>query len=353
MRLDSGAALDGPVDIRADAEAAERDGYDGYWVSEVKHDPFVGLALATTVTRQVELGTAIAVAFARSPMTTAGMAEDLQALSGGRLRLGLGTQVRPHITRRFSMPWSHPAPRMREYVLALRAIWDTWHTGAPLDFRGEFYSLTLMTPMFTPQAHGFGAPPVFLAGVGETMTEVAGEVAAGFLPHGFTTERYLREVTLPALRRGREKAGTTLDGFSVKGSPLIAAGRTEEELDAAVTGVQGQIAFYGSTPAYRPVLELHGWGELGDELHTLSLAGRWSEMGRLIEREVLDAFAVVGPPEQVGPEVVRRFGDVFDRMSLYLPYAAEPALVAAIAAGVRGAAGAREEAPAGFGITGV
>jgi probable F420-dependent oxidoreductase len=202
VELDRGAALDSAVDVRGDASAAEADGFDGYWLSEVKHDPFVGLAVAAGATDRVHLGTAIALAFARNPMTTASAANDLQALFQGRFLLGLGTQVRAHITRRFSMPWSHPAPRMREYVLALRAIWDTWHTGVPLDFRGDFYAHTLMTPMFVPPEHPFGAPPVLLAGVGEAMTEVAGEVADGFLAHGFTAERYLREVTLPG-RRGR------------------------------------------------------------------------------------------------------------------------------------------------------
>jgi probable F420-dependent oxidoreductase len=196
-----------------------------------------------------------------------------------------------------------------------------------------------MTPMFTPQRHGFGPPPVLLAGVGETMTEVAGEVADGFLPHGFTTERYLREVTLPALRRGREKAGTTLEGYTVKGSPLVATGRTEGELAAAVDGVKGQIAFYGSTPAYRPVLELHGWGDLGDHLHALSREGRWAAMGPLVDDEVLDAFAVVGPPDEAGAEVIRRYGDVFDRLTLYTPYDADPETLRQVVAAVRATAG--------------
>jgi probable F420-dependent oxidoreductase len=338
VRLDRGAALDSPADIRGDAAAAEQEGFDGFWTSEVKHDPFVGLAVAATATERVQLGTAIALAYARNPMTTAVAANDLQALSGGRLLLGLGTQVKAHITRRFSMPWSHPAPRMREYVLALRAIWDTWHTGVPLDFRGEFYSHTLMTPMFEPPRHGFGAPPVLLAGVGEAMTEVAGEVADGFLTHGFTTERYLREVSLPALARGRQKAGATLDGFTVKGSPMVATGRTAEELGTAKAGVRAQIAFYGSTPAYRTVLELHGWGELGDRLHTLSREGRWAEMGPLVDDEVLHAFAVVGAPEEAGKEVVRRYGDVLDRLTVYAPYDADPQLLTCVAAAVREAA---------------
>jgi probable F420-dependent oxidoreductase len=339
VKLDRGAALDGPVDVRPDAADAEAAGFDGYWLTEVKHDPFVGLALAATATERVELGTSIAVAFARNPMTTAAAANDLQALSGGRLALGLGTQVRAHITRRFAMPWSHPAPRMREYVLALQAIWESWATGAPLDFRGEFYEHTLMTPMFTPQAHGFGPPPVLLAGVGETMTEVAGEVADGFLTHGFTTERYLREVTLPALERGRAKAGRGPEGFTVKGSPMVATGRSAEQLEKATAGVRGQIAFYGSTPAYRPVLELHGWGELGDRLHALSREGRWAEMGPLVDDDVLHAFAVVGPPEDAGAEVVRRYGDVLDRLTLYTPYDADPALMTEVVTSVRAATG--------------
>jgi probable F420-dependent oxidoreductase len=338
VKLDRGTALDGVIGVQADAAAAERDGFDGFWLSEVKQDPFVGLAAAATATERVQLGTAIALAFARNPMTTAASANDLQALSGGRFVLGLGTQVKAHITRRFSMPWSHPAPRMREYVLALRAIWDSWHNGSPLDFRGEYYTHTLMTPMFVPPQHDFGPPPVLLAGVGETMTEVAGEVADGFLPHGFTTERYLREVTFPALERGRAKAGASLDGFVVKGSPMIATGRSEEELEEAKAGVRSQIAFYGSTPAYRGVLELHGWGELGDRLHQLSREGGWARMGSLLDDEVLETFAVVGTPEDVGPELVRRYGDLLDRATLYTPYAVDAELLTSLASAVRAAA---------------
>ncbi|MCU1616297.1 MAG: hypothetical protein JWO98_3837 [Frankiales bacterium] len=332
MDVDSALNPDVTLDIRAQAAAVEAEGFDGLWLSEVKHDPFIGVALAATVTERATLGTAIALAFARNPMSTAAAANDLQALSGGRLILGLGTQVKAHITRRFSMPWSHPAARMREYVLALRAIWDTWHTGAALDFRGEFYSHTLMSPMFVPERHAFGAPRVVVAGVGEAMTEVAGEVADGFLPHGFTTERYLREVTVPALLRGRSRRGAGLEGFAICGGPFVVTGATDEETAAAAEQVRGQIAFYGSTPAYRPVLELHGWGALGEELHGLSRAGRWTEMSGLVSDEVLRTFAVVGAPDEIGPEILRRYGDLFTRVTLYASSRAHPRIGAALRA---------------------
>jgi probable F420-dependent oxidoreductase len=217
MKIDTSLHSAGPVDQREAARRAEEAGYDGLWAAEVKHDPFVALTLASTETENIDLGTSIALAFARNPMSLAGTAHDLHAVSGGRLYLGLGTQVKAHITRRFSMPWSRPAARMREYVLAVRAIWACWAEGTALDFEGEFYSHTLMTPMFVPRPHGFGPPKVLLAGVGETMTRTAGEVADGFLCHGFTTERYLREVTVPALRKGR---GNGLGDFQLVGLPM-------------------------------------------------------------------------------------------------------------------------------------
>jgi probable F420-dependent oxidoreductase len=271
-------------------------------------------------------------------MTTAALANDLQGLSQGRFMLGLGTQVRAHITRRFSMPWSQPAARMREYVMALRAIWSAWHDGAPLDFQGDFYTHTLMTPMFTPGEHGYGTPPVYLAGVGLTMTETAGEVADGFLAHGFTTEKYLREVTIPALRRGRERAGASMNDFTISGFPFIVTGNTEEEMTAAAVGARERIAFYASTPAYLPVLELHGWAELGHELHTLSKAGEWTTMGTLIDDDVLNAFAVVAEPDGVAAGLVSRYGDVMDRATLYLPYEVDDATVNAIVGQIRAAA---------------
>ena len=335
MKVDTGFAVTTSVDVRDQASRGERDGYSAVWTSEVKHDPFVSLALAATATERVQLGTSIALAFARNPMSTAVAANDIHQLSGGRLLLGLGSQIKAHITRRFAMPWSHPAPRMREYILALQAIWDCWNNGTKLDFRGEFYSHTLMTPFFEPGPNPYGPPAVLLAGVGEGMTVAAGEVADGFLCHGFTTDRYIREVTVPALTEGRGRAGLDLAGFEISGSPLVATGRTEEQLAEAKTGVRGQIAFYGSTPAYRGVLELHGWGALADELHALSVAGRWGEIGGLIDDDVLNAFAVVGAPEEVSTELLARYGDTMTRMTLYTPYAADAGVLAEIAAAVQ------------------
>ena len=339
MKVDAAFPLDGPADVREAAARGEQAGYGALWTAETQHDPFVTLTLAATVTKNVKLGSAIALAFARNPMSLAVQANDVQLISGGRLLLGLGSQVKTHITRRFSMPWSHPAARMREYVLALQAIWACWNEGTRLAFRGDFYTHTVMTPFFSPGPSPFGPPPVFLAGVGPAMTAVAGEVADGFLCHGFTTERYLREVTLPALAEGRRRGGTARAGFEVAGSPLVATGRTEQELAAAVLGVRGQIAFYGSTPAYRPVLERHGWGALADELHTLSRTGRWDDMAALIDDDVLTAFAVVAEPDRVAPELLRRYGDIMTRMTLYTPYHADAGLVAAIAAEIQAGSG--------------
>jgi probable F420-dependent oxidoreductase len=324
--------VDGNIgfDLTQAAKAAgnlESAGYSGAWTAETSHDPFLPLLLAAEHTDEIELGTSIAVAFARSPMTLANTAWDLQAYSGGRFVLGLGSQIKPHITKRFSMEWSHPAARMRELIMAMRAIWNTWLTGEKLAFRGEFYTHTLMTPFFTPpptDLEGFGPPKVFLAGVGELMTEVAGEVCDGFICHGFTTEKYLREVTLPALERGRAKAGKSMDGFEIIGPSFVVTGDGDEELEAASAATRQQISFYGSTPAYRGVLDIHGWGGLQDELNTLSKQGEWEKMGTLIDDEILNTFAVVGEPEAIAPELSRRYGDVIQRISFYAPYQSDP-----------------------------
>jgi probable F420-dependent oxidoreductase len=326
MKVDGGIGTD-LHKAGAQAKEVEAAGYSGAWTAETSHDPFFPLLLAAEHTETLELGTSIAVAFARNPMTLANIGWDLQAFSKGRFILGLGSQIKPHITKRFSMEWSHPAPRMREMILAIRAIWDTWENGTPLNFRGDFYTHTLMTPFFTPDRAdlaGFGVPKIFLAGVGELMTEVAGEVCDGFICHGFTTEKYLREVTIPALARGRAKAGKTMEGFEIIGPSFVVTGGNEGEMEAAAAGTRQQIAFYGSTPAYRGVLDIHGWGGLQDELNTLSKQGKWVEMGKLIDDEILNTFAVVGEPEQVAPELHKRYGDVIQRISFYAPYKTDP-----------------------------
>jgi probable F420-dependent oxidoreductase len=319
MKIDGG--IRGGLDqATASAAELERRGYDGVMSAETSHDPFLPLLLAAQGTERVDLMTSIAVAFARSPMTLAQTAWDLQAGSHGRFVLGLGSQIKPHITRRFSMPWSHPAARMREMILAIRAIWACWNDGTKLDFRGDFYTHTLMTPFFNPGPNPHGDARIFLAGVGELMTEVAGEAADGFICHGFTTRRYLDEVTLPALEKGRAKAGKTMDGFELSGPMFVVTGRDEAEMAAAAKGVRGQIAFYGSTPAYRKVLDMHGWGDLQGELNRMSKDGRWAEMGELIDDDILHEFAVVAPLDEVAAGLRARWGDVLGRLSFYTPY---------------------------------
>jgi probable F420-dependent oxidoreductase len=306
------------------ARELEDVGYDGAMSAETSHDPFLPLVTAAEHTERLELGTGIAVAFARNPMTLANVAYDLQRFSKGRFRLGLGSQIKAHIEKRFSMPWSHPAARMRELVLAIRAIWATWNEGQKLDFRGEFYRHTLMTPFFDPGPNPYGNPKILLAAVGHVMTEVAGEVADGVILHGFTTERYVREITLPALERGWAKAGKQRSDFEISGPLFVVTGTTDEELERAKSGTRQQIAFYGSTPAYRGVLELHGWGDLQDELNRLSKQGEWVAMGDLVTDDILDAFAVVAEPEDIPKALLARYGDVVDRLSFYAPYQSDP-----------------------------
>jgi probable F420-dependent oxidoreductase len=337
MKVDTGALAATPSEVGPRARELEELGYDGLLTAETGHDPFLPLALAAEHTERIELGTGIAVAFARTPMVLAYTANDLQQMSQGRFILGLGSQIKPHIEKRFSMQWSHPARRMREYILALRAIWGAWNDGGRLAFEGEFYRHTLMTPFFSPPPHPFGAPKVFLAAVGEKMTEVAGEVADGVIIHGFTTERYVKEVTVPALERGLKKAGRDRASFEISGPLFVVTGTNEQELADAERGTKQQIAFYGSTPAYRPVLELHGWGDLQTELNALSKQGEWAKMGDLIDDEILRTFAVVAEPEGVGAELKRRYAGVVDRCSFYAPYRSDPQRWQAVIADLKAA----------------
>jgi probable F420-dependent oxidoreductase len=322
---------------KAAAAKLEADGYDGIWTGETKHDPFLQMLQAAEATTTATIGTSIAIAFARTPMTLANLGYDLQRYSEGRFVLGLGSQVKPHIERRFSMTWSHPAARMREMITAIRAIWSTWQDGTPLNFKGDFYTHTLMTPFFSPSPLDSGPPPIYLAGVGDLMTEVAGEVADGLFLHPFTTRKYIDATTLPALRRGAEKAGKTLDDFTVCGPSFVTCARDEESMAAAVKGTKNQIAFYASTPAYRNVLELHGWGDLQPELTALSKQGRWSDMGDLITDEILHTFSVVGEPAQVGRGLAEKLGDVAHRLTYYAPYKGDPTMWPEVTAALKAA----------------
>jgi len=322
MKIDAG--LVGSLATAATrAQELEAQGFDGLVTAELSSDPFFPLLLAAEKTERIDLMTSIAVAFSRNPMILANIGNDLQVHSKGRFILGIGSQIAPHITRRFSMPWSQPAARMREFILAMRAIWRCWYEGEKLDFRGEFYTHTLMTPMFAPTNNPHGAPRVVLAAVGPKMTQVAGEVADGMLVHAFTTQRYLQEVTIPALERGFAEGGRERAGFDLCYPAFIVTGKDEKEWEAARTAVTRQIGFYGSTPAYRGVLETHGWGELQSELNTLSKRGEWDTMGERITDEMVEEFAIVAEPQRVPGVLKSRFGGLVDRLLCTFPFATD------------------------------
>ena len=301
--------LDEVAAVAADLEAK---GADVLAAGEMNHDPIMLMAMAATSTNRAQIMTGISVAFARSPMTLALQAHDVQALSQGRFILGIGSQIRPHIERRYSMTWSKPAARMREYVSALKAIWACWYEDEPLDFRGEFYTHTLMTPMFTPRNKRFGAPPVYVAAVGPVMTRNAAEVADGVLVHSFTTEEYIRSTMLPAMEEGLATSGRKREDLKVVCSPFIITGETEEEFEKVKAATCKQIAFYASTPAYKPILDSIGYGELQPEFLRLSKAGEWLEMARLVDDELLNKVALVGDRETVASQFKQRYKDVAD-----------------------------------------
>lgn len=306
-----------PAEAAERAQTAESRGdVAGLFTPEGSHDPNITLALAAAATKRIEIGTGITLAFARTPMVTAYSAYDLQQLSGGRYVLGLGSQIKPHITRRFSMPWSRPAARMEEYVAALRAIWESWRTGAKLDFRGDFYEHTLMPPLFRPSP--LQAPPkIWIAGVGARMVEVAGRVGDGLLCHPLISRSYLEDVLTPSVMSGR---AANERPFEIATMAMVTSGRTEEELAQAIEGTRKQIGFYASTPAYKPVLDHHGWGDLHYAAHSLTKQGRWDELANLIDDTVLGTFAVVGEIKDVGPALRKRFAGAADRVTLSLPY---------------------------------
>lgn len=318
MRVETGIPMGDWRAVAAAAQRAEAQGFDGITMPEIANDPFVPLAFAAVATQRVQIGTAIAVAFPRSPMVVANTAWDLQTNSHGRFVLGLGPQVKGHNERRFSVPWSPPVPRLREYVEALRAIWRCWELREPLRYEGEHYRFTLMTPEFSPPASGLPPIPVTIAAVGEKMLRLAGRVCDGVRLHGFCTRRYLEEVALPRVFEGLERSGRDRKHFEVWGGGFIATGHDEAEVARQLEWCRYRIAFYGSTRSYQPVLTLHGWDDLAAKLHEMSKRGQWNEMAKQVPDDVVHAFVAAAPYRELKGAVEKRFGGLVDSIALGL-----------------------------------
>jgi probable F420-dependent oxidoreductase len=322
MKIDT--MLSGLDGVGEQARRLEELGVDGAFTFEGPHDVFTPLVLAATATSSLELLTNVAIAFPRNPIQLAHQAYDLQTVSEGRFTLGLGTQVRAQIERRYGSQFERPIARMRELVGALRAIFASWETGERLDVRGQFYTHTLMPPTFNPGPNPFGAPPIFLGALGPQMVRLTAEIADGLLVMPFNTERHFRERTLPAVAEGLRRAGRDRTELTVTAEVIVACGRDERELTAAVTGARGLLSFYASTPAYRPVLEIEGWEAIQPELNAMSKSGRWAEMPGLLDDAMVSTLAVVGSPAEVAAQVRQRYGDQVERIAFYTPYAIVP-----------------------------
>src|SRR5918997_187044 len=322
VKLDAGLGTEGEYLKGMDktARAAEDLGFAGLWTSETKHDAFLPLAIAANASHQIELGTSVAIAFSRSPMETAQTSWDLQDLSAGRFVLGLGTQVKAHITRRFSMPWDRPAARLREYILAVRAIWQSFQTEGALRFEGEFYSHTLMTPFFNPGPIKHPEIPVYIAGVNTSLARLAGETCDGFQVHPFHSPEYVRRTIKPAISEGADGAGRDPRQVELATSAFVIPTRNGEEAAEQRESVRAQISFYASTPTYRTVLEAHGWEEVGGRLGIMAREKKWREMPALITDEMLAAFAVEAAPDEIGAALKERYDGLMDRVALYLPF---------------------------------
>lgn len=322
MKFDATLAVDTQHlrDIPAMARAAEALGFAGLWTPETQHNAFLPLALAAEHTERIDLGTSVAIAFARSPMVVAQEAWDLQALSGGRFVLGLGTQVKAHIERRYGMPWGQPVARLREYIQALHAIWSSWQTGTRLNFEGQFYRHTLMTPFFNPGPIEHPNIPVYIAGVNEGLARLTGELCDGFHVHPFHSVKYLNEVVRPQIAAGAAGAGRSASDVALVSAVFVVSGPDEASMDGMKTAVRDQIAFYASTPSYRVVLETHGWQDVGEQLSRLAAAKRWGEMGALITDDMVETFAVVAPFSKLGSALRARYQGVLDRVTAYFPY---------------------------------
>jgi probable F420-dependent oxidoreductase len=334
LKIDGSLMFD-PVKVGEMAAQLEQAGFDGAYTFEGQSDPFIGLAAAAMRTHKMDLMTSIAVAFARNPMSLAYQANDLQLLSNGRFILGLGTQVKAHIERRFNMPWSKPAARMRDMVGAIKAIWHSWETGDKLCYEGEFYQHTLMSPTFSPAANPHGMPKIYIAGVGPLMTQVAAEVSEGLFVHPFHTPHSLATVTMPAVAAGLAKAGKQREQFDISAQAITATGLNDEQLQAAIFSARSQIAFYASTPAYLPVLQAHGWEAMQPEANRLSREGKWAEMADLVDDDILHTFALVGEPDSIATQLLERFDGKVERVSPVI-YAPDGQLLTALLKAIRG-----------------
>jgi probable F420-dependent oxidoreductase len=316
MRVTTSITTDDLASIPETARRLEAAGFDELSSQENRHDPFIPLTLAAQATERVALRTNVAIAFPRSPMMAASVSWDLQALSDGRFTLGLGSQIRPHNERRFSTPWSAPAPRMREYVQSLRAIFDCWHNGSRLAYEGDHYTFTLMTPNFTPPPLSSGPPGVQIAAVGPYMLGVAGKECDGALLHGFCTPTYLQQTIMPILEKGMQASGRSRDDFEISGGGFIATGATNEEVDKAVEFVRKRIGFYGSTPSYWPVFEAHDELELGHKLNAMSKAGEWDAMTDAVSDDVVELFCARGRHDELAAAVADHFGGLVDTIGV-------------------------------------
>lgn len=305
-----------PEGAEAAVARAVEMGYDGFFSTETQYDPFLPLAIAGATAPDIDLGTAIAVAFPRSPMVTAMTSWDLARMSKGRFLLGLGTQIRPHITRRFSTEWGRPGPRLRDYILSMRSIWAAWQNSTPLRYEGEFYKFSLMTPFFDPGPIPHPDIPVYIAGVGPYLSTLAGEICDGFHVHPFHTTAYLDEIVLPNAQRGAESNGRSLSDVEMVSTVFVMTGRNDSEVEQSMAAIRQQISFYASTPSYRPVLEASGW-EFGDELHAMSKRGQWTEMADVVPDEALFDVGVAARVDQLGEAIKDRYGDRIQRVGLY------------------------------------
>lgn len=323
--------IDGPFyasmsDAATEAKRLAEIGYDGVYTLEGSWDPFFPLVLASEHAPELDIATGIAVAFPRNPSHIAYQAWDLQTFSKGKFMLGIGSQIKAHIEKRFGLEFSPPAKRMREYILAVKAFFDCWQNGTRLDFQGEFYSHTLMTPMFNPGPNLYGPPPILLGALGPMMTEVAGEVADGLIVHPFNSMPFLEQHALPAVQRGLDKSGRSLDGFILQINAIVITGETDEEMAAATASVKGLLGFYASTPAYRPPMDAVGYGDLQPVLNELSKQGKWDELSTYIDDDFLAAFCTIAKPDDLAAALKQKYGQYADRLAIYAPYAASDAM---------------------------